>query len=524
MRQVLGAALLAAGLGVLAGCAAGPGSSAGSAVGGSATGSAAAAEFERVKGSPVELRMFLQAFPKGGDLHNHLSGAIYAEDFIDWGVADGVCFELESLSAVSPPCDARAGRPTLAAALSEGLISRDAVIDAWSMRNFVPGHTAASGHEQFFRSFFRFGAAGRDGDMLAEAVWHAAEQEVGYLELMLSPEMGSARALARQVGSRGDFDALYEALLAAGIEELVSRGSARLDRMEATLAERFGCPASGAPACEVEVRYLAQVIRTFPPEQVYAQSLLAHLLIEADPRVVGLNLVAPEDDHVTLTTYETQMRQLDHLAARRGQVPVALHAGELKLGLVHPRHLRSHIRQAIELGGATRIGHGVSIAHEREPERLLMQMAAERIAVEINLTSNAQILEVEGAEHPFETYRAYGVPLTLSTDDEGLSRGDLTHEYRRAVETYDLSYADLVALSRNALIHAFVEGESLWADPVAFTPVQACAAVPLGRAAPDAACAAFLEVNPKARLQWRLEARFADFEADRAALRRARGL
>ncbi|WP_366553080.1 adenosine deaminase family protein [Aquibaculum sediminis] len=521
MRGLLGAALLAAGLGVLAGCA---GTGASSSALGPQSASVAATEFERVKGSPVELRMFLQAFPKGGDLHNHLSGAIYAEDFIDWGLADGVCFDLESLSAVGPPCDARSGRPTLAAALSDGLISRDALIDAWSMRNFVPGHTAASGHEQFFRSFFRFDEAGRDGDMLAEAVWHAAEQEVGYLELMLSPEMGSARALARQIGPQPDFDALYEALLAAGIEELVPRGSARLDRMEATLADRFGCPQSAAPACEVEVRYLAQVIRTFPPEQVYAQSLLAYLLIEADPRIVGLNLVAPEDDHVTLTTYETQMRQLGQLAALRGQAPVALHAGELKLGLVHPRHLRSHMRQAIEVAGATRIGHGVSIAHERDAERLLMQMAEDRIAVEINLTSNAQILEVEGAEHPFETYRAYGVPLTLSTDDEGLSRGDLTHEYRRAVETYDLSYADLVALSRNAVLHAFVEGESLWADPVAFTPVEACAAVPLGGAATDAACGAFLEGNHKARLQWRLEARFADFEADRAALRRARGL
>jgi adenosine deaminase len=490
------------------------------------TGSAAA-EFERVKGSPVELRMFLQRFPKGGDLHNHLSGAIYAEDFIDWAVADGVCFDLDTLSAVSPPCDARAGRPALAEALEDDSISRDTVIDAWSMRNFVPGHSAASGHEQFFRSFSRFGEAGdeRGGDLLAEAVSHAADQRIGYLELMTSPAMSEARALARRVEPQPDLDALYDALIGAGIEDLVARGSARLDELTAGLEQRFGCPSADHPACDVEVRFLAQVIRTFPPDQVFAQSLLAFLLIERDPRVVGLNLVAPEDDHVTLATYETQMRQLGYLARRRGAVPVALHAGELTLGLVHPRHLRGHIRQAIELAGARRIGHGVAIGYERDAEQLLLHMARQRIAVEINLTSNDQILGVAGAEHPFPTYRAYGVPLVLSTDDEGVSRGDLTHEYQRAVKTYDLDYADIVELSRNALIHAFVEGDGLWADPRALRPVASCAGVIVMDDPPrNPDCAAFLNDNTKARLQWQLEARLAEFDAERAELRRLRGL
>lgn len=517
MGRIGRAVLLTATLAALGGCAAVQ------TAGEQRASSAAEAEFERVKNSPVELRMFLQRFPKGGDLHNHLSGAVYAEDFIDWAVADGACFDLDSLSATAPPCDEAAGRPLLAQALDEGLISRDAVIDAWSMRNFVPGISAASGHAQFFGTFFRFDEAERDGDMLAEAVWHAAEQEIGYLELMVSPEMGSAREMARQSGAQGDFQALYETMMDAGMDGLVARASARLDRMEAAVQERFGCSASGAPACDVEVRFLAQVIRTFPPEQVFAQSLLAFLLIEEDPRVVGLNMVAPEDDHITLTTYETQMRQLGYLAERRGPVPVTLHAGELTLGLVHPRHLRNHIRQAIELAGASRIGHGVAIGYERDAEGLLRRMAEQPVVVEINLTSNDQILGVTGEEHPFDAYRAYGVPLTLSTDDEGVSRGDLTHEYQRAVETYDLSYGDLLTLSRNALTYAFVEGESLWQDPARAIPVRACRdQQPVG-AEPTGDCAAFLAGSTKARLQWRLEAELADFEKDRAALRRARG-
>ena len=41
-------------------------------------------------------------------------------------------------------------------------------------------------------------------------------------------------------------------------------------------------------------------------------------------------------------------------------------------------------------------------------------------------------------DHPLPVYLQHGVPVALSTDDEGVSRIDLTHEYQRAMTTYDL--------------------------------------------------------------------------------------
>lgn len=486
---------------------------------------AAAAEFERVRQSPVELRMFLQRFPKGGDLHSHLSGAVHAEDYIDWAVAGGLCLSLQTMTASEPPCAPEADRPALAAAISDGSVDRNAIVDAWSLRNFAPGISAPSGHDQFFGSFARFDAVSnaRKGDMLAATVENASEQNVLYVELMMSPQMWRARSLAGQLDPDGSFEEHYEALMAAGIEDLVALASAEITEIVEISRQRLGCPDSGHRACTVEVRFLAQVIRTFQPHQVFAQSLLAFLLSEADARVVGLNLVAPEDDPVTLATYATQMRQLGWLADRRGPVPVTLHAGELALGLVPPRHLRDHIRQAVEVAGARRIGHGVAIAYERDAERLLMAMARKGVMVEINLSSNAQILGVEGSAHPFETYRKYDVPMALSTDDEGVSRIDLTHEYQRAVETYGLGYADLKALSRNALTHAFLPGRSLWPEAAAGLPAAACSDAALGAPDPPSSCEKFLAASGKARLQWRLEAAFRSFEADLAVLRRERG-
>ncbi|WP_216593427.1 hypothetical protein [Sulfurospirillum barnesii] len=43
----------------------------------------------------------------------------------------------------------------------------------------------------------------------------------------------------------------------------------------------------------------------------------------------------------------------------------------------------------------------------------LLKALKEHAAVEINLTSNAFILGVEGAKHPYPLYAAYGVPLVI---------------------------------------------------------------------------------------------------------------
>ncbi|TMJ73977.1 MAG: hypothetical protein E6G80_04765, partial [Alphaproteobacteria bacterium] len=138
-------------------------------------------------------------------------------------------------------------------------------------------------------------------------------------------------------------------------------------------------------------------------------------------------------------------------------VPVALHAGELWLGLVPPADLTFHIRQAVEIAGGRRIGHGVTLAFERDAQGLLAQMRARPAVVEINLTSNDLILGVRGKDHPFPVYVAAGVPVVLSSDDAGVSRIDLTNEYFRAARDYGLGYPQLKAIARNSLTYSFLD-------------------------------------------------------------------
>lgn len=471
-----------------------------------------AAAFQKLRNDPWRLRQFMAALPKGGDLHNHLDGSIYAENIIGWAAEDGKCVTPATGQISFPPCDAQ--RPAMKDYAADSVHYRE-LVDAYSVRNYERG--PKSGHDQVFDTFGRFipGTLGREPDMLREATNRRGHENTVYLELLQSWGMDKARAIA--AAEPGAFRADRPARDWAshpGLHKVVAETRVELDRIEKRWRELSRCgQANAEPGCGITLRYLAQVIRTFPPEQVNAQVALAFLLVKADPRYVGLNLVAPEDDPGTLRHYKQQMSVIGALGKLYPEVQVTLHAGEFGFGLVPPEDFRDHIRQALHVAGARRIGHGEAIGLEDGAFETLRDMARRGIAVEINLTSNAIVHDLKGDQHPWLLYRQFGVPTALSADDEGVFRIDLTNEYQRAAATYPaLTYRDFKQLSRNALHYGFVEGQALLADTATGRLVPACAGERAGREAKNARCRDFLAANTKARLQWELEARFARFE------------
>ncbi len=474
-------------------------------------------EKARTKG-PLALHVFLEAMPKGADLHMHLSGAIYAETFLDEAAEEGMCVDPAALAfdRSAPIGACKPGEVSGAAALERDNHLRDALIDSFSMRGFVPS-SGITGHDQFFATFPRFGGLGREhaGDWLDEVATRAARQNEQYLEVMDTPDLKAAEALGSKLGYNPDFRAARDALLKAGIDGSVEPAQTALTEAETRRKMREHCGDRDAtPACSVEIRFLFQVLREQPPANVFAQLVFAFELAQADARVVGLNMVQPEDGYLSMRDYGLHMRMLEALHALYPSVHISLHAGELAPGLVPPEGLRFHIRSAVETAHAERIGHGVDAMYEDHPAELLGEMAAKRVLVEINLTSNDVILGISGPNHPLPDYLRAGVPVALSTDDEGVSRIDLTHEYLRAAETYALSYAQLKQMARASLEHSFLPGASLWiatAPESLRVPVAACR-VQLGAERPAAACAALVRGSEKATQQWELERRFHVFE------------
>jgi len=505
----------------------------------SASGSSSSAEARAarayqaaVRQGPLAVEAFLNDFPKGADLHFHFTAGVYAETLIRFAAEDKACIDPakaefardEQGKVIKEPCTP----PLVPAAELNGssLTPReqdlyDRVVDAFSMRNFVPT-SSYSGHDQFFATFDRFGGLdkGHAGQSIDEITRRADAENNQYIELMHTPAFGHAARIAHELGFNPDLAQMRQALIDHGLRDEVA---ADREELKAAIESRNRiqhCGSSDASsACHVQVRFIYQILRAFSPEQVFAQTLLGFETVEqaieqGSDDWVGINFVQPEDYMVSMRDYSLHMRMVEYLHGLYPKVHITLHAGELAPGMVPPEGLRFHIRQAVEVGHAERIGHGVDVMYENDALGLLKEMAKKHVMVEVNLSSNDGILGITGNMHPFMYYRAAHVPVALSTDDQGVSRIDLTHEYVRAANEYHLSYEDLKQLARTGMEHSFLPGSSLWSSPDVFTvPAAACKGQILGGPKPLASCKTLLDANEKAAAQWELERRFHEFES-----------
>lgn len=471
----------------------------------------AASYFASIRNSPPRMLAFLLNMPKGGDLHSHLSGAVYAESFIQWAANKGLCINQATMAIAQPPCDPGAGKPPASTALSNPTLYRQ-LIDAWSMRYWQ--YSGQNAHDHFFDSFGKFGGA-TFGQMLADVSSRAAKGHVSYLELMLTPDSGMSSVIGQRVGWSGDFEGTLKKLKEAGIDGAAAAGLKALQDSEAEKNNLLKCGTPQAsPGCSVTTRYVWQVSRAASPAQVLAQMVTGFALAN-DPqsKVVALNLVQPEDWLASMQNFSVQMDMLNFLRPLYPKAHISLHAGELAPGIVPPDGLTFHIRDSVIRGHAERIGHGVSIMHEDDPYGLLKELARRKVMIEICLTSNELILGVRKEQHPLATYLEFGVPVALATDDEGVSRSEMSREYLKAAEDHGLGYIQLKTMARTSLQYAFLPGGSLWADAKTFVRVSQCARDVPSAQEPSAACRQFLDGNEKARLQWKLEVEFKAFES-----------
>jgi adenosine deaminase len=466
--------------------------------------------YQSIHHNPTKLSAFLHAMPKGGDLHNHHGGASMAENMLDYAKNDPLCLDEATLTLTeNPNCPAKDRLQNVL----KNPVTVNKIIDAWSMRHFHPGKE--SGHDHFFETFGKYFivSSQHSAEILTEIVDRAGRQNEVYLELMVTPDNNTSGLLGKSLEWQNNLPLLRQQLLQAGLPAIVSDISKNITHDETYLKNTLQCDTANAtPGCQVKVRYLYQILREQAPTQVFAQLLAGFEAASHDARIVGINMVQPEDGLISMRDYALHMQMVGYLHTLYPNVHISLHAGELTPGLVSDEGLRFHVRDAVHIAHAERIGHGIDVTYETQEDALLREMAARHIAVEINLTSNALILDIAGKKHPFPIYQAANVPLTISTDDEGVDRTNLTAQYAIAATTFKLSYATLKTLSRNALTYSFLPGHALWNDYAYQDVATACKHDALGSEKPSKSCQQFLHQQEKARAQWELERRFMAFE------------
>lgn len=419
----------------------------------------------------AELTLFTNMLPKGGDLHHHYSGAIYAETYLDWVGAQNYCvysasdaaLKIEKFTIETKPQNlSDAARPlclSAASVLDNNPFYRE-LLKRWSDKDFDNHyHEQPAPDQQFFDTFGYFGPVSNydyhSGLLALKA--RAKAENLGYLETMLK----SGPALDHPDLDK-QLNALNVASSARQIDETFVLGynvlanDASTNSLIDSYVKSLETAATGVDDADFKLRFQTYVGRNSAPAKVFSGLYGSFAVALRSKLVVGVNIVAPENGYVSMRDYSLHMKMFAFLKSRFPGVKLSLHAGELALGMVPPEGLRSHIREAVQVAGANRIGHGVDIVHETDATELLKQMKLRDIAVEINLTSNAFILGIKNEAHPLRLYTRFGVPIVISTDDAGVSRNNLSGEYLLFVSRYKPTYDELKQVVYNSIRYSFL--------------------------------------------------------------------
>ncbi|MEX2494559.1 MAG: adenosine deaminase [Woeseia sp.] len=138
--------------------------------------------------------------------------------------------------------------------------------------------------------------------------------------------------------------------------------------------------------------------------------------------------------------------------ARRAGLHLTVHAGE------EPGQA-SQVRDAIEILGAERIGHGIHIIGDP----VAMDLVRERnVALEVCPTSNWLCNSVPStAMHPIRRLMEAGVAVTVNSDDPGLFGIDLCHEYELLQREHRFSPEDFRHCNATAARHSFIDAGTI---------------------------------------------------------------
>jgi adenosine deaminase len=412
----------------------------------------------------AKLNLFLTQMPKGGDLHHHYSGSIYVETYLEWLADKNWGIDIATLKIVPKPIvESTESTLTIADLLKNDILYRQ-LLTLWSNKDYSNHcHEQVPPDSNFFYSFEYFKEISPLNHDLGLAILkeRAIAENVSYIETMIS-NVGVA---SKNYYSNTERDILIQRLRSSQSQEEANKVFVAV---EAKLLANINFLAKidifnndlirnhrGIDDKDFMMRYQTYAVRVSDPLQVYCELLSAYIACENNPILVGVNIVAPENNSTALQDYTLHMQMYNYLKSKYPEVNRALHAGELTCGMVRPKNLKFHIKQAIEIAGAQRIGHGIDISYEEDSLQTLEKIKKTSV-VEINLTSNEFILGVKGQEHPYLIYEAYGVPMVISTDDSAVSRNNLTNEYLLLTSRYKPPYKQIKNYVFNSVKYSFL--------------------------------------------------------------------
>lgn len=425
---------------------------------------------EKIRNNEAALTAFFQQMPKGGDLHHHFSGSIYAEPLLERVIAEDFYLNLETME-VSKTKPAKGNWEIFSSLRNTGKLSfyKQQIMQTWSAKDF--NGVSVPSDDLFFDSFQKFSPAieGHFSEGLTELKNRALSENVSYIETQLS-----VIPCEMKVDDLNDFNLkLREASVQKNEKAVLKLLDDLYKNIQQRNAKKYAEDFNSNFIAKLHedlkidddrftMRYQNFVLRFMEPVDLFKNLIIAFISANESKLVAGVNIVSPEDGETSMKDYWLHMVMFKYCHSRFPNVKYTLHAGELTLGLVQPEDLTWHINSAIYIAGANRIGHGVDIAYEANSYDLLRYMAKNNIPIEINLASNEFILKVKEGRHPFILYKEFNVPIVISTDDAGILRTNMTEQYVLLAKRYpDVSYATIKQYVYNSINYSFIQDESV---------------------------------------------------------------
>jgi adenosine deaminase CECR1 len=403
---------------------------------------AAAPWFDAVKASatPEQLYRFLYALPKGGDLHNHLAGAVRSEWFWDAAMAAqqrGYTYytrvRIENCAPYGHDEFGASKALLLFKIIQASTFDR---LDACGKSEFKRLQDLDAREKEAWLNSMRLDAPYEGRNEFFEAIWARINDMLRNPYLICDILLRNMQAFGKE--------GLAYLETQQGLENAVRPDGTPIAVDEVVGIYRACLASPAAKATGVEVRFQNVLLRYAPDAEQHLRTLYA-ITDRYRDLYVGVNMAGREDNNRGYP-----LRFLPVLRELRHQYPdmhLSIHAGEAD----EPNF---HVRDTLLLG-AERIGHGVNLISDPDT---LVRMRYGPFMVEINLISNLLLEYVKDySQHPFPEYLRTGIPVALSTDDRGMWDSNLSDEFYVAVKEFNLSWEEIVKLGRNSLQYGFVD-------------------------------------------------------------------
>lgn len=186
---------------------------------------------------------------------------------------------------------------------------------------------------------------------------------------------------------------------------------------------------------KIQINLIADLVR----DDLDKIPQLKQILEVRDQGIIGIGLGGKEKE------FPPNLFNKVYKEAKTQGLKTTCHAGEAAGA--------DYIWQAINDLNSDRIGHGTNA---KDDPILIDYLIEHQIPVEMNPISNVKTNVVESlSKHPIYDFYKKGMLVSVNSDDPKMFGTSLENEYLSLIETFGITYADVIALVQNGIKSAW---------------------------------------------------------------------